>query len=272
MLRTGRWMRAARGMTRRQRERRSVARAASRSAVLGLPLSAMRPACRSTPAVVGAMGATTAWKDSRVILPTPLARATANGRKTTHRQPPNHTVRPGQRIPIRADGEHHCHIEVLAVHQDTLRDLTREHAAQEGFAGARGPLNFRRYWLERYDKAWSERQHGSDGGLTDEAVAARFNTRHVGLPVVVIEWRVTDAPNRFLAAGSRGGDYTGIPARAVDPLPVVDPSPADVKRAREQGERQRESFRRDLEAERARRKRERIPELREAERRRKDAA
>jgi uncharacterized protein YhfF len=207
-----------------------------------------------------------------VILPASLARATANGRKTAHRQPPNHTVRPGQRIPIRADGEHHCHIEVLAVHQDTLRDLTREHAAQEGFAGARGPLNFRRYWLERYDKAWSERQHGSDGGLTDEAVAARFNTRHVGLPIVVIEWVLTEPPSKFLAAGSRGGDYTYTLSRAIDELPVMGPTPAEIKKAREEGEQQRASFRRDLEAERAKRKRERIPALREAERRRKDAA
>jgi hypothetical protein len=213
-----------------------------------------------------------------VILPAPLARATANGRKQTHRRPTDHAMRPGKRLAIREASpagrvsELHCHVEITSVEQTTLRDLTREHAALEGFHGARGPLNFRRYWVEQHDKTWAERQYGSDGGLNDEAVRERFNARHVGTPITLIHWRLTEAPSRFLAAGSRGGDYTYTPARAVDELPVIDPSPADVKRARELGERQRASFRRDLEAERAKRKRERIPELREAERRRKDAA
>jgi hypothetical protein len=184
-----------------------------------------------------------------VILPAPLARATAAGRKQTHRRPHDSTMRPGKRLAIRADGELHCHVEITTIQQTTLTDLTRDQAAQEGFAGARGPLNFRRYWLERYDKQWATREHGSDGGLSDEAVAARFNDRHVGLPITLIEWRVTEDPDLYLAAPGQGDlldkgnrDYTRNQHRAVDPLPVIDPV-LQERYAREA----EASFKRDLE-------------------------
>ncbi len=52
----------------------------------------------------------------------------------------------------------------------------------------------------------------------------------------------------------------------------MDPLPHWIKQAREEGVRQREAFRRDLEAERARRKAQRVPQLRQAARARRDAA
>lgn len=191
-----------------------------------------------------------------MILRANLAAAVASGRKTTHRLP-SCTWKPGRRVAIlaidRESGDPPaCYVQVNAIEHITLWALSREQAAAEGFGGVRGPLAFRRYWLEHHDRVWI----ASHDVVTDEMVAARFASHHEGAPVTVLSWAVCEAPDLFLAQPTRGsGDYTRNPNRAIDPLPVMGPSELDVRRAREEGERQRASFRRDLEAERAARKR-----------------
>ena len=191
-----------------------------------------------------------------MILPTNQAQATATARKTTHRLRVGRWT-PGKRIPIRDPDELLCHVEITAVHPDVLVDLTREQASAEGFGGIRGPLTFRRAWLQRYDRAWLNKEDRSD-----EDVAQRFNARHAGDPIIILTWQLVEAPDLYLAQPTRGsGDYTSNRHRAIDPLPVMGPTPEMVKKAREEGERQRASFRRDLEAERARQKAQRRPWL-----------
>ena len=111
-----------------------------------------------------------------MILPTNLANAVAAGRKTTHRLT-RCSWRPGRRIAILADAREPgtdplCHVEIADVELTTLWALSREQAAAEGFGGVRGPLNFKRYWLNAHDRAWVATHTGD--GLTDEHVADRF--------------------------------------------------------------------------------------------------
>ena len=197
-----------------------------------------------------------------MILPANLAAAVAAGRKTTHRLP-SCPWKPARRVAIlsavREPGDEPlCYAHVNTVEHTTLRPLSREQAGAEGFGGVRGPLNFKRYWLEHHDRAWIV----SHDVVTDEMVAERFASHHEGLPVTVLSWALCEAPDLFLAQPTRGsGDYTRNPHRAIDPLPVMGPTSMDIKRAREEGERQRASFRRDLEAERAQRKRNRVDRM-----------
>ncbi len=184
----------------------------------------------------------------------------AAGRKTTHYLPPC-LWKPGRRAAVlsvdREPGDEPlCYVQVHTVVHTTLRPLSREQASAEGFGGVRGPLNFKRYWLEHHDRTWFADRLAF--GLTDELVAERFASHHEGTPVTVLSCSLCEAPDLFLAQPTRGsGDYTRNPHRAIDPLPVMGPSELDIRRSREEGERQRASFRRDLEAERAERKRNR---------------
>ena len=212
-----------------------------------------------------------------MIFSKPQAQAIATGRKRIHRTltPTKRQWRPGRVVSIQAEvgGEPIAHVRVLEVHEEPLRDPNRSDAQAEGYGGVRGVLNCKRAWLDRYDTAFVRRCIDGDG-LTDELVAARFAERHVGRLTVMIEWELTEAPDRFLARPVPGkqGDYTYSAARSFDELPVVPPLPADLKRAREEGAATRARFRHDLEAERAERKRARVPYLRElAQQRREDS-
>jgi hypothetical protein len=190
-----------------------------------------------------------------LIFPAKQAAAIARGAKTTHRTPPSTVWRPGRTIAVQATvgAEPVCHVRVLSVTEATLNDLTRQEATREGFDGARGPLNFKRAWIEGQDGAWIRRQAATDLGVTDEEVACRFADRWRWAPILVVTLELAEAPSLYLAdVRAGGGDYTTSSRRAIDELAC--PSAADAERARAEGERQRASFRADLEAARAERK------------------
>ena len=186
------------------------------------------------------------------------ARAVDSARKTRHTLPAKRPWRLQLRIGIRDRYGVICHVETTDVQHDVpLTVPTRQHAALEGYAGVRGPINMQRAWLEAYDKGWVRKAEDTDMGVTDEAVAQRFAGRWVGVPVHVLTWRLVESPLVFLAAGSRGGDYTANPARALDsdaPCPPREFVEAEAKKAEARRQTQAASFRHDLEAERARRK------------------
>lgn len=223
-----------------------------------------------------------------MILTERLALATARGTKTTHRLPvgtpttwQRHRVINGEkryygpietREPWKPEVTDHplhvacreqdeegqprvsAYVKVLDYEETTLKVLTRAEATREGYVG---PLDFRRDWIQRYDKAWARKQDE----LTDEMVTARFNDRHVGTDIYVVHWQVCAAPALCLADPRRGaGDYTHSPSLAIDPLAeVLEVDALRLKKAQLEGEKQRASFRRDLEAERAVRKAQRRP-------------
>lgn len=185
------------------------------------------------------------------------AGAVASGRKTTHRlQAANRGFPTGDRMTIFDGDSIACYVELTGCERGTLCELSRAEAQAEGYGGARGPLMFREGWLRRHDRSWCGLRDATERGLTDEAAAARFLERHTGAPILILTWRLCEEPERFLCRPVPGkqGDYTGSAARSFDPLPVTDPSAADVARAQELGEQQRTSFLRDLRAERSRRK------------------
>lgn len=218
-----------------------------------------------------------------MILSQRLAAATAQGRKTTHRVPvgtestwqrsrtingekryygpletrepwkPDVTDHPLHIATAEKDAEGHplteTYVKVLSYEEAPLTALTRAEAVKEGYVG---PLDFRRDWIKRHDRTWERKQDE----LTDELVTARFTDRHAGTLVYVIRWQVCAAPALCLADPRRGaGDYTYSPSLAIDPLAEVTEVDAQrLKRAQAEGEKQRASFRRDLETERARRR------------------
>lgn len=203
-----------------------------------------------------------------MILTSKETAAVAAGRKRTHRTAAACRWRPGHRLTIREPPRktgrsvsatnteaNRVYVEITDVEHVPLAALTRDEATAEGFGGARGPLAFKRRWLERHDKAWVAKREATDDGLTDEQVAGRFVDHHEGDPIVVLSWRLAEEPDLYLAQPTRGsGDYTRNPHRAIDPLPVMGPTPERIRLANEDGERRRASFRRDLEAERAARR------------------
>lgn len=192
-----------------------------------------------------------------MIFPAKQAHAIARGTKTTHRTRPSMVWRPGCTIAVQAAAraEPVCHINVLAVTEATLANLTRQQAMVEGFAGARGPLNFKRAWLDRYDPAWIRARLGTedDTGITDEDVVRRISERWLYSPILVVTIELADTPSLYLADVRGGqGDYTRNPGRAIDELACPPFVERLAEQARAEGERQRASFRRDLEEERKR--------------------
>jgi hypothetical protein len=163
-----------------------------------------------------------------VILSRQQANAIATGRKTTHHTL-HDTLRAGARIPITVrdkprEPEIVCYTEITHTEHRTLRDLTRTEAKREGFDGPRGPLTFRKAWLEQHDKVWALQQARTDHGLTDEIIAERFKRYHEGrIPVNVITFRLAEAPDRWMARSSgrlTKGQTTSSPRDAIDELPV----------------------------------------------------
>lgn len=184
------------------------------------------------------------------------AQAITTGRKTQHRVPTgSRRWTPGKRISIQNEkGEDPiCHVEITTIQRGSVLQPDRDIARAEGFDGVRGVLNLKRGWLERHDAQWCKKRKASDEGLTDELVAARFDRKPIH--VDVITWKLCEAPDLYLARPTRGaGDYTRNHHRAIDDLPVIDQVTMEryAKKARELGEKQRTSFKQDLEAERAR--------------------
>jgi hypothetical protein len=162
-----------------------------------------------------------------VILNRQQAKAIAGQRKTTHHTT-HATLKTGARIPIsvrqpNGTSEIICHAEITAIEPRQLRDLTRDEARAEGYDGARGPLVFRRAWLQQHDRSWFEAAKLTETGLTDELVARRWR-RHEGTPVHVLELRLAEPPDRWMARSSgrlTSHQTTSDPRSAIDDLPVA---------------------------------------------------
>ena len=185
-----------------------------------------------------------------------LARAVADGRKTQtrrtvkadkpcrYKEGHDYAVQPGRGKPAI------CRLNVLEVREEPLGDITHRDAKAEGF---RNTAAFKAYWVRLHDREWAE-EHEEESEAVD-----RFNARHAHRLVHVIRFELADVP-RYLASQldvltghTDDGEYTTNRARSIDQLEVIPPFVGDVERARRVGEQQRASFRRDLEAERARR-------------------
>lgn len=163
------------------------------------------------------------------------ADAIAMGRKTGHHTT-TRAFREGARIPVATRGrwgeewrgaklpaEIICYVRVTGVERRGLRDLTRAEAAREGYMGPRGPLNWRKAWLEAHDKAWALRQAQTDEGLTDEAVSAHFAS-YVGAPVCVLSFELVEEPDRWMARSSgwlTAHQATSNPRDAIDDVPLA---------------------------------------------------
>lgn len=153
------------------------------------------------------------------------ANAIAKGWKTTHHSMVR-ALSVGARVPVSVrtpnEAQIVCYVRIAGMEWRGLRDLTRIEAKHEGYDGSRGPLNWRRAWLEEHDKAWAWEQAKTDRGLTDELVAERFH-RHKSKPVHVLTLELVEEPDQWMARSSgrlTAHQTTGNPHAAIDELPV----------------------------------------------------
>jgi uncharacterized protein YhfF len=160
-----------------------------------------------------------------MILNRQQANAIATGRKTTHHIL-HGSLQEGARVTIQVrtrprETEIACYVKLLSVETRPLRDLTMREAKAEGYSGPRGPINWRKAWLQQHDQPWADRQKHSDAGLNETVVRDRFEAQYVGNPVTVLEFELAEPPDRFLAPTRTGHPYTSDPRRAIDELAVA---------------------------------------------------
>lgn len=171
-----------------------------------------------------------------MILPKQQANAIANGRKTTH-----HTINDALRVGARfnvswRDGKQlvkTCYAQTIAREERELRDLTRDEAKREGFAGVRGPLDFKRAWLLQHDQDWCRKREALDIGLTDELIAERFQ-RHTqtGRIIYVLTLALAEEPDQWMARSSgrlSNHQATSNPRNAIDDLPLAPQAFVDAE-------------------------------------------
>lgn len=193
-----------------------------------------------------------------------LARAVASGKKTQTRRPVtpkpcrykvghDYAVQPGR------GKEGIARIKVLDIREERVGQISHQDAKAEGF---RNQAAFKAYWTQIYDAAWVRSQETvkhPDGvvetlsPLDEGELAERFSERHAHKLVTVIRFELVQDTPRFLAQpGPNQGDYTEQRHRAIDDLEVIDDLTATryAKKAAEEAEKQRASFRVDLERER----------------------
>lgn len=152
------------------------------------------------------------------------------------------------------------HVRIASNHREHLF-ITPATAKTEGHPSIEA---FKRAWVRDHDRAFID-QHALDfnwarytgQGSISWILLERFKQRWEGREVWVITFELV-AEVRYLAQPDpvkAQSDYTRTPSRSIDPLPVIDDLTQErfAKKAREEGVKQRDSFRRDLEAERARR-------------------
>ncbi len=185
------------------------------------------------------------------------------GKRCRYSEGHDYAVQPGRGKP--AIGR----IKILDVREEHVGDITYKDARAEGH---RTTDAFKAAWVRIHDANWIERQevttdeHGTIDGdrwMTDTDLLPRFDARHAHKLVHVITFTAVQDNPLFLATQhdilhgrTDTGEYTTRRDRAIDDLEVIPPTNGEVERARLEGERQRESFKRDLEAERARRRHE----------------
>lgn len=148
------------------------------------------------------------------------------------------------------------HATITSVRREWLGSIT---FADARACGHRTTDDFKVAWVREHERvvgeAWALHVLG-EAGVRAELVA-RFTRHHAAREVWVVDFHLSGGRDQFLAAGSRGGDYTTTPARALDPdAPCVDALTVAryAKAAEARAEAQRASFRVDLERERRARK------------------
>jgi hypothetical protein len=192
-----------------------------------------------------------------MILPKQQANAIASGRKTTHHTT-NDALRVGARFNISyREGKQlvkTCYAQIVAREERALRDLTRDEAKREGYDGARGPLNFRRAWLEATQPAWGAKCKATGEKPTDEAVAILFFA-HAGRPTYVLTLALAEEPDQWMARSSgrlTKHQATSNPRQAIDELPLAPQAfvDAEAKRIYEHNQTMRAQARRAQAADR----------------------
>lgn len=189
-------------------------------------------------------------RSSPVILSKQQANAIASGRKTTHHTT-NDALRVGARFNVNwRDGKQlvkTCYAQIVAREERQLRDLSRDEAKREGFPGVRGPLDFRRAWLEA-----NGRYNVKD--FTDEAIA-KFYASQTGKCVYVLTLQLAEEPDQWMARSTgrlTKHQATSNPRDAIDELPLAPQAfvDAEAKRIYEQSQTTRAQTRRAEAAER----------------------
>jgi hypothetical protein len=165
-----------------------------------------------------------------LILPKQQANAIASGRKTTH-----HTTNDALRVGARFNISYRegrtlvktCYAQIVAREERELQDLSREEAKREGYDGVRGPLNFRRAWLEVNGRYTVK-------DFTDEAVAELY-AAHVGKIVYVLTLALAEEPDQWMARSSgrlSKHQATSNPRNAIDELPLAPQQFVDAEATR----------------------------------------
>jgi hypothetical protein len=172
-----------------------------------------------------------------LILPKQQANAIASGRKTTHHTT-NDALRVGARFNINyRDGKQlvkTSYAQITAREERELRDLSRDEAKREGFAGVRGPLDFKRAWLQANHGAKLARLEQTDAGATDEAVAALY-AAHKGTIIYVLTLALAEEPDQWMARSSgrlSKHQATSNPRQAIDELPLAPQAYVDAEATR----------------------------------------
>lgn len=229
-----------------------------------------------------------------MILTPHEARSIAAGRKTMIRIPvvgdarhspypvgSSHPVQPGFGQPSDAQ------IAVLETRREQAGDITTADAKLEG------NLNvdwWKQAWVRKHDHHWMRRELVDRADIYGDQVVpfillARFEQEWANRDVWVVRFWLDEVRPRYLARPTRtSGDYVMNASRSIDTehhlvtgrdgtthltsvaVPVANPEyvAAKAKEDHSLWVAQRDSFRRDLETERQRRRNERIPNLRDA--------
>jgi hypothetical protein len=174
-----------------------------------------------------------------MILPKQQANAIASGRKTTH-----HTTNDALRVGARFNVAYRenkqlvktCYAQIVAREERALRDLNRDEAKREGFPGVRGPLDFKRAWLQAHKSArWKlARLEQTDEGATDEAVAHLY-AAHTGTIVYVLTLQLAEEPDQWMARSTgrlSKHQATSNPRNAIDDLPLAPQTYVDAEAKR----------------------------------------
>lgn len=155
-------------------------------------------------------------------------------------------------------------IKIVSRAQQLAGDITFAEARAEGH---RTTAQWKAEWVRRHDAVWLAREkvdlvaaYDDDVSIVEWILLQRFEQRHATTPVWTLAIELVVEIPRFLAnqriKATDDGQYTTNTARAIDPVECIDKATQEryARAKHEEGERQRASFRRDLEAERQRRR------------------
>jgi hypothetical protein len=111
---------------------------------------------------------------------------------------------------------------------ECLGDISSADATKEGFRGQ----------LDLFKMAWVRRYGTRTGELLDDELADRFDRYWAAKEVWVFSLAPHESKPTYLARPTASsGDFTSVPAKAIDPLEVIDPE--TLQAAREASDRER---------------------------------